>query len=135
MKINKITKISVVLMTLCFFMVGFSQSSKDKWIAPPSADKIMNSLKNDVKAAALGKKLYQSVCAVCHGPKGKGDGMAAAGLKPRPANFMSETVQLQSDGAIFWKIEQGRSPMPSYKTAISNENKWQIINYIRTLKK
>ena len=135
MKIKRITTSSIVLMVVFIFLVGFQKLPNDKWLAPVSADKIMNPIKNDSKATASGKKLYQAVCAVCHGPKGKGDGIAATGLTPKPANLTSVVVQLQTDGAIFWKIEQGRTPMPSYKTAIPEQNRWQIINYIRTLKK
>ena len=105
-----------------------------KWVAPATADKIVNPLKGDANAAASGKKIYKMLCLVCHGPKGKGDGMAGAGLTPKPADLTSEAVQSQTDGAIFWKIEQGRSPMPSYKTSIPEKKRWDIINYIRTLK-
>jgi mono/diheme cytochrome c family protein len=105
-----------------------------KWVAPASADKIVNPLKGDVKAAASGKKVYKMLCFVCHGPKGKGDGMGGAGLTPKPADLTSSTFQSQSDGAIFWKIEQGRTPMPSYKTSIPEKKRWELINYLRTLK-
>ena len=74
------------------------------------------------------------MCSVCHGPKGKGDGMAGAGLTPKPTDLTSEVVQSQTDGAIFWKISEGRAPMASYKSAIPEKNRWEIINYIRTLK-
>jgi mono/diheme cytochrome c family protein len=123
-------------------LVSFAYGSKNdyeaiqqkKWEAPASADKNVNPLKGDANAAASGKKTYKMLCLVCHGPKGKGDGMAGAGLTPKPADLTSEAVQSQTDGAIFWKIEQGRSPMPSYKTSIPEKKRWEIINYIRTLK-
>lgn len=105
-----------------------------KWVAPASADKIVNPLKGDANAAASGKKLYKVLCFVCHGPKGKGDGMAGAGLTPKPADLTSDAVQSQTDGAIFWKIAEGRAPMAGYKTSIPEKKRWEIINYIRTLK-
>ena len=108
---------------------------QNKWVAPASADKIVNPLKGDASAAASGKKLYKVLCLVCHGPKGKGDGMAGAGLTPKPTDLTSEAVQSQSDGAVFWKITEGRAPMASYKTSIPEKKRWEIINYIRTLKK
>ena len=74
------------------------------------------------------------MCFVCHGPKGKGDGMAGAGLTPKPTNLTTEEFQSQSDGAIFWKITEGRAPMASYKTSIPEKKRWEIVNYIRTLK-
>ncbi|MDG2431130.1 cytochrome c [Flavobacterium sp.] len=105
-----------------------------KWVAPATADKIVNPLKDDGNAAASGKKLYTAMCFVCHGPKGKGDGVAGAGLTPKPTNLTSVEVQSQSDGAIFWKIAEGRAPMASYKNSIPEKKRWEIINYIRTLK-
>ena len=60
--------------------------------------------------------------------------MGGTGLKPKPADLTSEIFQSQSDGAIFWKIEQGRSPMPSYKTSIPDKKRWELINYLRTLR-
>jgi mono/diheme cytochrome c family protein len=113
---------------------GYEAVEQKKWVAPASADKIVNPLKGDAKTVASGKKVYKMLCFVCHGPKGKGDGMAGAGLTPKPADLTSATFQSQSDGAIFWKIEQGRSPMPSYKTSIPEKKRWEIINYLRTLK-
>jgi mono/diheme cytochrome c family protein len=114
---------------------NYETVQQKKWVAPASADKIENPLKGDANAAASGKKLYKAMCFVCHGPKGKGDGMAGAGLTPKPADLTSEEVQSQTDGAIFWKITEGRTPMASYKSSIPENKRWEIINYIRTLKK
>jgi len=113
---------------------NYETIQQKKWVAPASADKIINPIKGDAKAVASGKKIYKMLCFVCHGPKGKGDGMGGAGLTPKPADLTSSIFQSQSDGAIFWKIEQGRSPMPSYKTSIPEKKRWEIINYLRTLK-
>ena len=82
---------------------------------------------------AEGRKLYASYCASCHGDKGKGDGLAGMTLKPRPANFKKDALQAQSDGAIFWKITEGRAPMAAYKGALTEEQRWQLVNYIRQL--
>ncbi|MGB5821676.1 MAG: c-type cytochrome [Saonia sp.] len=114
--------------------LGFNSHAQDEWVAPASADKIVNPLKSNADAAANGKRSYKMLCVVCHGAKGKGDGIGGAGLKPKPTDLTSAEFQAQTDGAIFWKIEEGRSPMASYKTAIPENKRWEIINYIRTLK-
>ncbi|MBJ7882595.1 c-type cytochrome [Gelidibacter salicanalis] len=142
MKTKKIL-ISITFTGLLYvLLVGFINQPENvyediqqkKWVAPASADKIVNPLKDDANAAASGKKLYKAMCSVCHGPKGKGDGMAGAGLTPKPTDLINETFQSQSDGAIFWKIAEGRAPMASYKSSIPEKKRWEIINYIRTLK-
>ncbi len=120
---------------IVFLFMGSNSLAQEKWVAPVSADKIVNPLKGDANAAASGKKTYKMLCAVCHGAKGKGDGIGGAGLTTKPTNLTSEAVQAQTDGAIFWKIEEGRSPMASYKTTLPDKQRWEIINYIRTLKK
>lgn len=133
------TKKTIVTMTtlsvMFFLMVGLNGFAQEKWVAPASADKIVNPLISDANAAANGKRSYKMLCVVCHGAKGKGDGVGGAGLKPKPTNLTNAEFQAQTDGAIFWKIEEGRSPMASYKTAIPEKKRWEIINYIRTLKK
>tara|TARA_R110002124_G_scaffold54862_1_gene155643 strand:- start:4041 stop:4472 length:432 start_codon:yes stop_codon:yes gene_type:complete len=114
--------------------VNYIDVQQKKWVAPESADKIVNPLKGDEKSLSIGKKLFKMQCAVCHGFKGKGDGVAGAGLNPKPANLTSEAVQSQTDGAIFWKIQEGLGPMPNYKSSLKENYRWSIINYIRTLK-
>lgn len=135
MKTKKIVSV-ITLMGLMYFMfVGFKNPTQEKWVAPASADKLVNPLKNNPNAAASGKKLFRVLCSVCHGMQGKGDGMAGAGLTPKPTDLTKAPFQSQTDGAIFWKIEEGRAPMASYKTSIPEKKRWEIINYIRTLKK
>ncbi len=105
------------------------------WVAPKDADALQNPVKDNATATAEGKKLYVQMCSVCHGEKGRGDGIAAAGLTPRPADHSSEKTQMQTDGAIYWKMTNGRPPMAAYKTSLKDEQRWALVNYIRTLAK
>ncbi len=122
---------------LFIIAVLFSTSitAQSTWKAPKSADEISNPLKNDIVATKKGKKMFIQLCVICHGAKGKGDGIAGMALNPKPTNFNSEAFNNQTDGAIFWKISEGNAPMPAYKDLISDDERWQLINYIRTLKK
>jgi mono/diheme cytochrome c family protein len=135
MKKKRILPSMTIITALGFLFLGFNIQAQEKWVAPASSDKIVNPLKDDPNAAANGQKLYKVLCVVCHGAKGKGDGAAGAGLTPKPTNLTSVEFQSQTDGAIFWKIKEGRSPMASYETSIPENKRWEIINYIRTLKK
>lgn len=107
----------------------------EAWKAPASAKNITNPLKSNSEATAEGKKLYENMCVVCHGNKGKGDGIAGMTLKPRPANLTQALVQDQTDGEIYWKVTEGRAPMASYKELLTEQQRWQLVNYIRTFKK
>lgn len=110
--------------------IAFGQKA---WTAPASANNYKNPYKGNANALAAGKSLYTQYCAICHGNKGKGDGVAGVTLKPRPANFTKSTIQAQSDGALYWKITEGRAPMASYKTTLTEQQRWQLVNYIRQL--
>ena len=62
---------------------------------------------------------------------GLGDGIAAAGLNPKPANHSSEAVQKQTDGAIFWKTTTGRPFIASFYKNIFQEirnNEYHFVN-------
>lgn len=109
-------------------------TAQDAWKAPPEADKLKNPLVGKEEAIKGGKKIFATMCAICHGEKGKGDGIAGAALNPKPTNFTNTTFHSQSDGSIFWKITEGRAPMASYKATLSEEKRWQLVSYIRTLK-
>lgn len=114
-------------------------STNTGWVAPVYASRIQNPLPPNQDVIAKGKSLFTFGCVPCHGATGKGDGVAAPSLqrdnKPLlPANLGSSPIQSQSDGSFFWKIREGRSPMPSWKSALTDEQCWQIVDYLRTLR-
>ena len=108
-------------------------SMQQSWTAPPSADKVTNPVASDAQSLAAGKILYTKNCFDCHGKKGKGDGPKSGDLDKSPKDFTKEDFQKQTDGGLFWKITQGRKPMPSFKKDLSEEQRWQVTNYMRTL--
>ena len=129
---NLFQKSIVILLILCS---NNMLSQTRKFPSPPSADAIANPLKGNSDATTEGKTIYTQYCVACHGAKGKGDGIAAPGLSRPPADHTSDFVQKQTDGALFWIITQGNSPMPTYKSALTDVQRWQVVNYIRTLAK
>ncbi len=125
-----------ILFTLPFLFIKTNLNAQNKkWIAPSDANNIKNPVPGDVQSTTQGKTLYTTYCTPCHGQKGKGDGPAAANLQVKPADHTSAAVQQQTDGAIFWELTEGHNPMPSYKTALSDQQRWALVNYIRTLTK
>ncbi|MFK5923561.1 MAG: c-type cytochrome [Verrucomicrobiota bacterium] len=106
------------------------------WNAPSSASSKKNPVSADKASVRKGKKLYKAACLPCHGARGKGNGAAAVALPIHPGNLTdSKRMKGQSDGAIFWKMSEGRGPMPPFKAAFSDTDRWNILNYIRTLAK
>jgi mono/diheme cytochrome c family protein len=103
------------------------------WVAPSRAAKKKNPIKSDATSIASGKALYATQCLKCHGDSGKGDGPSAKDLSPRPKDLCDSTIAAQTDGALFWKITTGRKPMPTFENLISDDDRWNVINYVRTL--
>ncbi len=132
--IMKQYKIAFCALTVLFLSVStLVLSQQSTWKAPAAADKSVNPLKGDPTSITEGKKIYESMCVICHGDKGKGNGAAGVSLSPRPANFLAITVRHESDGAIFWKLSEGNAPMAAYKGLLSETQRWQLVNYIRKL--
>jgi mono/diheme cytochrome c family protein len=107
----------------------------NEWVAPEEASMKMNPVEPNEKSLKLGKKVYNKMCWTCHGSEGKGDGPASATLTPKPADFTNQKIQDQKDGALFWKITTGKGTMASYKNSLTEDQRWAVVNYIRTLKK
>jgi mono/diheme cytochrome c family protein len=106
-------------------------SKASPWVAPERASNRANPLPPTPDAITRGQDLFKRDCVSCHGKAGHGDGPMAASVQPRPSNLASQQVQSQSDGALFWKITQGRGMMP--KATLKDNDKWAVINYLRTL--
>ena len=128
--------ISLIFFFLVLMLVSYDNKAQtSKWVAPKEADNVKNPLAGNTDILKYAKVIYTTYCSPCHGSKGKGDGVAAAGLATKPADHSSDYVQKQSDGALFWMISQGSNPMPSYKTTLTDNQRWELVNYIRTLAK
>lgn len=129
-------KLSVIVLLLLTAMMSSAFLFQQKeWKAPASADAKKNPLTNDAATIVAGKTVYVKECQSCHGKTGKGDGPSAKDLDIPAGNFTLVATQGQSDGALFWKIFEGRKPMPSFKKRLNETQIWQSVVYMRTLKK
>lgn len=112
---------------------SLADSPPEEWKAPARAARRKNPIAADQKSIAAGKAVYSSQCLSCHGPAGHGDGPAAKDLNPKPRDLSDPNIQSQTDGSIFWKLTEGRKPMPTFEKLISEDDRWNVINYVRTL--
>ncbi|MEY2816855.1 MAG: hypothetical protein RL275_318 [Chloroflexota bacterium] len=115
----------------------------------PGLGEPTNPVPADETSIARGAQLYQIHCAMCHGAGGKGDGTVAAFLvKKKPADLTSEVVQAKSDGSWFLTITNGiwnpnntlfpevqfSGQMPPLNENLTVRERWDVVNYLRTLK-
>jgi mono/diheme cytochrome c family protein len=127
-----ITSLTAAVVAAGFIALGASAwaQAPGPWQAPP-AEKSKKSPGGNV---ASGKKLADTNCVSCHGASGKGDGPAAAALNPKPADWTSAKVQSESEGELFWKISNGRGPMPPWKH-LPDKDRWDLVAYVKSLGK
>jgi mono/diheme cytochrome c family protein len=119
-------------------LVGMSDeqsSSKEKWTAPATEMRKKNPVAASESSLTAGQKVYVKRCLACHGKAGNGDGPDAADLGIHPAKLSDPAVREETDGELFWKITVGKKPMPNYGTRLSPTDRWNVINYLRSLDK
>lgn len=133
------TKAIIAVLITGFIAFSFNLRMNDQnkpWPVPEAAKNKKNMVANDAASIAAGKVLWNTHCKSCHGAKGLGDGTKAAQLKTEPGDFSKADVQSQTDGTLFYKISEGRDDMPAFKKKIADdEDRWNLVNFIRTLKK
>ena len=88
-------------------------------------------------SVANGKVLYEeSGCAACHGALGYGDGPVGQELNPKPADLTAPHANAHTAGDLFWWLSYGvkqSSAMPGFSESLSEEERWDLINYLRAL--
>lgn len=117
------------------FTVMNSQATKP-WPVPDNFKNMKSAVASSPASIAEGKALWSTHCKSCHGAKGLGDGSKAAQLDTEPGDFSKAVVQTQTDGALFYKLSEGRDDMPNFKKKLPDaDDRWNLVNFIRTLKK
>lgn len=106
------------------------------WPAPAKEKKRRNPVPATAASVQQGRMLYQGNCLLCHGEKGAGDGPWVEKLTVKPADLSDRHMMSEmTDGEIFWKVSTGRDPMPSFAENLTEEQRWHLVNYLRSLVK
>lgn len=116
--------------------------SKNTWELPADADKTKNPVAATPESVAKGKELYltrdKGNCIFCHGETGAGNEANLPKLRRKPADLSNkERMTAMTDGELFWKITKGINGImpPGEKRMPEAEERWHVVNYIRTLPK
>jgi mono/diheme cytochrome c family protein len=97
------------------------------------ARRLKNPVPSSAEAIAAGRKLYTKHCEKCHGIDGNGKGPKAEDLSVAPGDFTDvQKMRTLMDGELYWQITYGRLPMPAFADKMSDEARWQLVDYIRT---
>jgi mono/diheme cytochrome c family protein len=101
------------------------------YTAKDEAVAISNPVAPTVESIERGAALYATNCLVCHGESGTGDGPVGLKFDTEPADLNDDYTQDQADGQLFFTLTRGRDAMPFYRDALSQRERWDVINYLR----
>ena len=120
-----------------------SKTQPDQNVAPGPAkpakvvdvEKIDKAWEENEDMAIHGAKVYANVCAVCHGPKGLGDGPAGMSLNPKPRNFVEGKWKQGGDSmSLFTTIAKG---IPGTSMApfahLPVKDRWGLVQFLRSI--
>jgi len=101
---------------------------------PFTARFAQNPTPNSAATVDSGRATFLANCAICHGPRGLGDGPQAFLLQPRPVNLQLHVPQ-HADGEVFYWISEGvaGTGMPAWKETLEETKRWEIVRYLQAL--
>lgn len=113
--------------------------SKSTWDLPADADKTKNPVEATESSIARGKELFMTRkgnCIFSHGETGSGNKENLARLRRVPADLSDHRrMPKLPDGEIFWKITKGIPGIMPSREKLTEEERWHLVNFVRTLAK
>jgi mono/diheme cytochrome c family protein len=141
---NRLIMLSVILLLLAGSLAVAHEAKPKKeiqkqkmshhWAAPADERSRSNPVPLSEASVLNGKTLYIQNCVDCHGINADGKGIDAEEMDPKPSNLKAMAGH-HSDGDLAWKIKNGRGDMPGWGDTLSEEQIWELVNFIQTLKK
>lgn len=102
----------------------------------PDIQAITSPIEATAESVGNGQLLYNTYCTTCHGLDGSGQGPAAHGITTFPRQlWIWNNADSSADGYLYWFITNGRNEMPPWGVILSEEERWDVVNYIKTLEK
>ncbi len=100
----------------------------------PDIGQLTNPIPASADSHTRGQELYVKFCSKCHGMNGNGAGPSAHGFSTDPRQLWSwYQADKSADPYLFWFITNGRSDMPPWGVILSENQRWDLVNYIKTL--
>ena len=98
-----------------------ADSMAEKWLSLAASAAKKNPIAPTQDSIAAGQRIYSKTCMI--------------ELNIHPAKLSNPQLDREPDGALFWKITTGKKPMPAYGKRLSETDRWNLVNYIRTIPK
>ena len=122
----------VFLLGLIAISIFLAVRQDTPWLVPEAEKFRRNPLVPSAESINTIREIYLKDCAECHGESGRGDGTKAAKYNPPPVDFTDPArLDALTDGELFYKISEGRRPMPAFKNRLTEEQRWQLVLLIR----
>jgi mono/diheme cytochrome c family protein len=122
---------ALLLALICVAILMAVHENK-QWNIPEEDKRRVNPIQPSREVINAARGIYLDKCSQCHGTLGKGDGPDAATYYPSPTNLTDAShINSFTDGEIFYQISQGRKPMPAFKKRLTEEQRWQLVLFVR----
>ncbi|MEI6433822.1 MAG: cytochrome c [Bacteroidota bacterium] len=115
----------ITLLTSAHAMIATAQT----WVVPDDQKAVCAPIKFTPEMQKQGEQVYMKICQSCHGLPGKDNWMK---LTPPPGDLAKDKAQLQTDGELYYRITTGKAPMPEFRNILSDDDRWNVIAFIRT---
>lgn len=87
---------------------------------------------HDSGVATMGRRLFPTHCAICHGPDGRGGGKISKKFPPAP-DLRYQTICRRTDGFIYGTITAGGKAMPKMRDGLTSRERWALVAHVRRL--
>ena len=113
-----------------------SQTPSGEFKVPPEEAKRTNPTKATPASLAEARRFYGFDCAMCHGKEGDGKGDLVDEMKLQMHDWREPAaVEKMTDGELFYIVTKGKGQMPGEGTRMSAEQRWQLVNLVRSFAK
>jgi len=128
-KKNNGFQLSTLILVCLLSLQTFAQS----WDIPADKKAKNSYIPFTAVTAKSGEAVYSKNCMSCHGNPTKGNSLKS--LKPIPPDLSGAVTQKRTDGDLFYILNVGRLIMPSFKNVLTDDQRWELIAYIRSFNK
>ncbi len=126
--VKNVKNLGMVVVLMVVPALSFAQD----WVVPAEKKTRLSETQFTEETVKQGTQIYQINCKSCHGDPGKNN---VTKLNPLPPDPVSAKMQQNTDGELYYKLQEGRGPMPSFRNSLTSAELWQLIAYMRSLNK